>query len=205
MRLKDLLSEEEIEKYHDEWNSFSKKYKPETPCNVHSGLPIIGQVFQFEGKPIFRAHIFKRKLKKAFDPYFTSKNGYFLPFFHISHYFFPIEQSVNSTLSKLVPNYQGYVITDRFDNKKTVVIEKKVYFKRATTSIELLPVLIFGKNRFAIKGSATFYEDMTNELLQIWYFKGFGMLRNYVKNIQRLKKEIILQLKIWLGKLKIEL
>ena len=64
MALQDVLTEDEIQAYHAEWGLFTGKYKPETPYNVHSGLPIIGQVFQFEDKPIFRAHILKRRLKK---------------------------------------------------------------------------------------------------------------------------------------------
>ena len=92
MALQDLLSKYEIERYHKKWDSFTGKYKPETTFNVHSEIPIIGQIFQYENKPIFRAHIFKRKLKKAFDPYFISKEGYLHPFFHMIHYFLLIEQ-----------------------------------------------------------------------------------------------------------------
>ena len=188
MALQDLLSEDEIKRYHKEWSSFTGKYKPETPYNVHSGLPIIGQAFQFEDKPIFRAHIFKRKLKKAFDPYFTSNQGYLHPNFHLCHYFFPIEQIAHVALARLVPNYSHYVITDRFDTKKPSIMKGKVDFKETKSSIEIIPHVTLGKNRFVVEGSATFYEDRTNEPLQIWYLEGFGELREYVKNIQRLRE-----------------
>jgi len=188
MIIQDLLSKEEIRKYHKEWYAFAEKYKPETPYKVHSGLPIIGQVFQYQNKPIFRSHIFKRKLKKAFDPYFTGREGYLHPYFHLSHYFFPIEQIAHVALSKIVPNYQYYIVTDRFDNKKPIVMKGKIDFKDTRASIEILPSVTRGKNKFVVRGSATFYEDRTNEPLQIWHLEGVGVLRKYVENIQRLKQ-----------------
>lgn len=188
MVLKDLLSEDEIREYHEEWNSFTGKYKPETSYNVHSGLPIIGQVFQFEDKPIFRAHIFKRKLKKAFDPYFTSKDGYLHPFFHTVHYFFPIEQAAHVSFSRIIPNYWDYLIIDRFDRNRYPIMEEKVNFsKNNPVSIEIIPDVKIGKNRFIARLSATFYEDRTNKSLQVWYFEGMGRLRRHLENIQRLK------------------
>ncbi|MEA3248348.1 MAG: hypothetical protein U9Q73_01450 [Nanoarchaeota archaeon] len=188
MELQDLLSDDKIKKYHKEWNSFSGKHRLETPYNVHSGLPVIGQVFQFENKPIFRTHIFKRKLKKAFDPYFISENGYLYPYLHLTHYFFPIEQIAHVALSKLIPNYNHYLITDRFDSKKSLIMKEGVDFKETRVSIELLPNVTRGRNRFVVRGSATFYNDKTEESLQIWYLEGFGELRRYVKDIQKLKK-----------------
>jgi hypothetical protein len=187
MALQDLLSEDEIKKYQEQWGLFTGKYKLETPYNVHSGLPIIGQVFQFENKPLFRAHIFKRRLKKAFDPYFVSGDGYLHPHFHLTHYFFPIEQIAHASLGRIIPNYEHYVITDRFDTKKPPVMKGKIDFKETRASIELIPHLTLGRDRFVVRGSATFYEDRTNEPLQIWYLEGFGELREYVKNIHRLR------------------
>lgn len=188
MALQDLLSEDDIKRYHQEWASYTGKYEPETSYNVHSGIPVIGQVFQFEDKPIFRAHIFKRRLRKAFDPYFTSSEGYLHPNFHTVHYFFPIEQIAHASLGKLIPNYEQFIITDRFDTKKPPVMKEKIDFEKTRASIELIPNIKFGKNRFVTKGSATFYNDKTDQDLQIWYLEGFGELREYVKNIQRLKK-----------------
>jgi len=188
MALQEILTEDEIKRYNEEWSSFTGKYKPETSYNVHSGLPIIGQVFQFEDKPIFRAHIFKRKLKKAFDPYFTSNQGYLHPNFHLCHYFFPIEQIAHVALTRLVPDYSHYVITDRFDTKRPSIMKGKIDFKKTRVSIEIIPRVTLGRNRFAVRGSATFYDDRVNEPLQIWYLEGFGDLREYVKNLQKLKE-----------------
>jgi len=188
MILQDILTKDEIKRYHEEWASFTGKYKPESPYNVHSGLPIIGQVFQFEDRSIFRAHIFKRKLKKAFDPYFISNEGYLHPNFHLCHYFFPIEQIAHVALARLIPNYQHYVITDRFDTKRPSIMKGKIDFKETRASIEIIPSVTIGKNRFVVRGSATFYGDRTNDILQIWYMEGFGDLREYVKNRHRLKQ-----------------
>jgi hypothetical protein len=189
MGLKAILSQEEIDEYHQDWDSFTGKYKSETSYNVHSGLPVIGKVFQFKDKPIFRAHIFKRKLKKAFDPYFISSEGYLHPNFHIVHYCFPIEQIVHASLGKIVPNYSHYLTIDRFDSKKPAIMKGKVDFNRNNpASIEVIPKVTMWQGRFVLRGEATFYEDKTNTLLQKWYFEGFGDLRKYVKNIKRLQQ-----------------
>ena len=139
MKLQDLLSEEEINKYHQKWKLFNKKYNLETPYNVHSNLPIIGQVFQFENQPLFRAHIFKKILKRTFDPYFIGKDGYLHSSFHLTHYFFPIEQIAHVVLSKLIPNYGNYMVIDKFDSKRPPLMKGKANFsKNNPLSIELL-------------------------------------------------------------------
>ena len=130
MELSDIISQEEIESYYNEWTSFNQKYKPETNYNVHSGISFIGKVFQFKDKPIFRAHIFKRKLKKAFDPYFISNRGYLYPCFHTVHYFFPIEQIYHASMLKLVPDYFKFITIDRFHNKKAPKMYKRVDFEK---------------------------------------------------------------------------
>ena len=184
----ELLSQEEIEGYHQEWASFSDKYRPESPYNVNSGLPVIGQIFQFRDKPIFRAHIFKRKLQKAFDPYFVSKDGYLHPFFHTTHYFFPIEQIYHASMPRLVPNYHDYITTDRFDSKRPTEMKEKKDFKKTNASVELVLFVQIGKNRFVARGSTTFYDDRTNKALQTWYLEGIGELRKYVQNMQKLMR-----------------
>lgn len=187
--IKDLLTEEEIEDYHEQWAAFSEKYKLEMPYNVHSNLPIIGRVFQFEDRPIFRAHIFKRRLRKAFDPYFISKGGYFHPFFHTAHYAFPLEQAIHVSLSRLIPGYGGYIITDRLSTKRPPIMKEKVSFDRnAPSSIEVIPGVTTGEKEFIFKTTGTFYDDRTNSPLQIWYFEGVGEQRKYVQNIERLRQ-----------------
>ena len=101
----------------------------------------------------------------------------------MAHYFFPIEQIAHASLAKIIPDYEYYVITDRFDSKKPAEMKGRIDFKETRASIEILPVVKLGKNRFVIKGSATFYEDKTNEPLQTWYLEGVGALRKYVENI----------------------
>jgi len=188
MQLKDILSQEEIEEYNDRWNSFNQKYTPEIPYNVHSGLPIIGKVFQFRDKPIFRAHIFKRKLKRAFDPYFVSNKGYLHQYFHTVHYFFPIEQIYHASMPRLIPNYNNFITIDRFDSKKPAEMNNRIDFDKTRPSIELIPSIKLRKNKFLARGSASFYDDRINKKLQTWYLEGVGVLRKYVENIQRIKQ-----------------
>lgn len=188
MELEDVLSQKEIKEYHREWDSFTDKYVPESKHKVHSGLPIIGKVFQFRDKPVFRAHIFKRKLKKAFDPYFISDGGYLYNYFHTVHYFFPIEQICHTSLSKLIANYQDYIITDILDSKIPQKLGKRIDFTHTRASIGFVLDITQGKDRFSGRATAIFYNDKANERLQVWYLRGIATLRNYIRTIKTLKE-----------------
>ena len=51
---KDILAREELQRYKQEWLAFPGRYKLNDSYNVHSGLPVISQVFQFENYPLFQ-------------------------------------------------------------------------------------------------------------------------------------------------------
>jgi len=188
MKLHDILSQDEIREYHESWDSFTGKYNLETPYRVHSGFPIIGQVFQFRDKPVFRAHIFKRRIEKAFDPYFMSDKGYLHQYFHTIHYFFPIEQLYHASMFRLVPNYEHFITTDRFDKKRPQEMNGRIDFDKTRPSIELVLDIKLGKEKILGRANFTFYNDRTNKNLQMWYLEGVGTLREYVKNLKRLKQ-----------------
>ncbi|MCX6262230.1 MAG: hypothetical protein NTY95_15610 [Bacteroidia bacterium] len=65
MKLQDILSPEEIARYNEGWESFKGRYKLNSPYNTHSGMPVISEVYQFPGKPLFRAHVFGRRLMRS--------------------------------------------------------------------------------------------------------------------------------------------
>jgi len=188
MQLKDILSKEEIEEYHKEWDLFSQKYTFETPYNVHSGVPVISKVFQFHDKPIFRAHIFKNTIRINFNPYDPRGTPYPYPYFHITHYFLPFEQIGHAEMSILREDYHNFRITERLHSKIPTQMHKELPFGKMESSIELILNIKQGKYRFLGEGIATFYDDKKNEILQIWPFEGIGELREYVKCINKLKQ-----------------
>lgn len=189
MQLKNLLSPEEIEQYHEEWKNFSKKdkYLPETPYNVHSGLSVICNVFQYKDKPVFRTHVLKKQLKKI-DPYHLGQGNYFYPYFHITHYFLPIEQLWHASLTKLHEDYPKFVCADIPDRKNPPRLNCPIDFRTGRTSVEIVFDLKFRKDKLRAKGTATYYDDKTNKELQMWPFEVFGRLREYVRRIEDLKQ-----------------
>jgi len=188
MKLNDILSKGEIENYHQQWGLFSQKYSREAPYNVHSFIPVIGKVFQFEDRPIFRAHIFKKTIKYHFNPYDPENPPYQHANFHLTHYLYPIEQIGHVGLSRLREDYNKFLITEWLNNKIPLETKEKIHFDKTHPSIELIFDLKQGKNKIAGKATATFYEDSDNRILQTWYIEGFGNLRNYANCIERLKQ-----------------
>lgn len=187
MNLGEILSKEEIEDYHNQWGKFGGKYKVETPYSVHSSFPVIGRVFQYNDKPIFRAKILKKPLKRI-DPYFLGKKGYIHANFHLTHYFLPIEQIVHSAMPKLMPDYNNFIITDKF-GKNPPQMNSRVHFDKSHPSIELIANVTRSNKKFVLRVGTTFYEDRENKALQKWYFDGVGVYREYVDCIEKLKEE----------------
>lgn len=187
MKLQDILSNEEIEEYTKEWDSFRGKYIPETSYNVHSNMPVIGKVFQYKDKPIFRAKVLKKTLQR-FNPYFTSAK-YPHANFHLIHYFLAIEQIGHASLNILIDNYNQFIITDRFNTKEPIILKNKIHFDKNHPSIELIADLKQGENRIVGRIYTAFYEDFNNNVLQRWSLEGIGELRGYAKGIKKLRKE----------------
>jgi len=186
MAFYDFLSAEELEDYHQQWHNLKGKFTPETPFAVHSGFPVIGSVFQYKDKPVFRAKILKKTLRKL-DPYYLGKKGYIHANFHLAHYFIPIEQICHVSMPRLLPNYNDFIITDKFNSKKSPEMNARIHFDKNHPSIELGINFKKNKKRFLIRCKATFYEDNDNSILQEWYLDGVGEFRAYASCIDRLK------------------
>ena|SRR3989344_7090970 len=198
--VEDILTPEQIREYHEAWRAFShlhrNNWKPLPPYTVRSGLPVIGPIFRFEDYPIFRAHLFKNRLRK-YDPYFTSTE-YPNPFLHLQHYFIALEQMGHVCLDMFVPDYCRYSTHDRFDTDNPLEMNNVVFFKPRNTSIEFVPDLRIGKNKYAGRLHLTFYEDehknkegvidRTNISLQRWHFQVIGRLRKYIRTVEDLKR-----------------
>lgn len=182
--IRDILTNEEIERYNTEWHSFNGRYRLNSPKNVHSGMPVISEVFQFRDKPVFRAHVFGRRLRK-FDPYFIASE-HPMPFWNAQHYLMVGEQMYSATLH--------LAIGDEYNKRvaKEVPIEfnwKKPIFFIDNASIELIRIEQ-GKLRGYDKetGHFTIYSDKTGRILSRMSAMSFWQYRTYVQLMQKLKE-----------------
>jgi hypothetical protein len=187
--INDILSEREIEKYEEGWRNFEGKYRVNSPRNVHSGMPVISEVYSFENYPIFRAHIFNRRLRK-FDPYFiTTKEsrGYIHPFWHAQHYFMVMEQMYHASRRRLKGNSEhdkeiAKDIPQEFKWRKPI-------FWGDNISIELI-IERKGQIRSYDReiGHFTIYSDKTNERLSYMSVLTFWQPRSYIRDIERIRQ-----------------
>lgn len=180
----EYLSREEISRYQEEWNGFRDRYVLNTSRNTHSGLPVISRVFRFGDFPIFRSHVFNRRLR-SFDPYHQADKC-IQPFYHAQHYILVGEQ-MYSACSRMV-------IGDEYDKKiaKDVPIEfrwKKPLFWSDNISIELIREecgIIGGYEKE--EGYFTFYSDKTGKVLSKMSVMSFWEARSFFEDIHRIKE-----------------
>lgn len=180
----EYLSQEEIRRYREEWKGFRDRYVVNTSKNTHSGLPVISKVYRFGDFPIFRSHVFNRRLRN-FDPYHQADKC-IQPFYHAQHYIMVGEQ-MYSACSRMV-------IGDEYDKKiaKDVPIEfrwKKPLFWSDNISIELIREecgTIGGYEKE--KGYFTFYSDKTGNVLSKMSAMSFWQSRSFIEDIQRIKE-----------------
>ena len=182
--INDILTKEEIEQYHEEWKSFKGRYRLNSPKNVHSGMPVISEVYQFGDKPLFRTHVFGRRLRK-FDPYFIASE-HPMPFWNGQHYLMVGEQMYSATLH--------LVMGDEYNRRvaKEIPIEfnwKKPVFFIDNISVELIRV-DEGKLRGYDKetGHFTIYSDKTWRVLSRNSTSSFWQDRIYVQLLKRLRQ-----------------
>ncbi len=147
-------------------------------------MPVISEVYQFEGKSIFRAHVFGRRLRN-FDPYFIASE-HPMPFWNAQHYLMAGEQMYSATLH--------LAIGDEYNRRvaKEVPIEfnwKKPMFFIDNASIELIRVEE-GKLRGYDKemGYFTIYSDKTGRVLSRMSAMSFWQDRTYVQLLKRLRE-----------------
>jgi len=185
MKLKDILSKEEIQDYHQQWGLFKQKYfshgKPaiETEYHTHSGMPVISKIFQYKDKPLFRTHVFQNRLKKI-DPYFISEK-YIHPFWHAQHYFTVIEQMYHASLA-LIDNadYATKDIPENFEWKLSIFWDDKI-------SNELIIENLGKQGKYSKRrGNFTFYKK--NRPISRISFLTYSQPRIHIRIIQRIKE-----------------
>ncbi len=180
----EVLAAEEINRYQEGWKKFKDKCVVNSSYYVHSGLPVISKVFRLEDKPIFRAHVFSKRLRR-FDPYHIADKC-IQPFWHAQHYIMVGEQ-MYSACSKLV-------IGERYERMiaKDVPIEfrwKKPLFWDETVSVELIREELGKVGPYEKQiGYFTFYSDKTGKVLSRMSAESYWQQRAYVENIEKLKQ-----------------
>lgn len=186
MKLQDILSEAEIEQYHQDWNAFKKGYSKkteyiQTPYNVHSGIPVISKIFRFEDKPIFRTHVFQKRLRRI-DPSFLS-DIHLMPHWHIVHYSTAAEQIYHASIGLIRDS-------DRFCAFE-VPLEMKLSnrtFWNDKISIEMIWKPKRKTREFLIEDChISFYDDETNEAKNMFSIRTFVRLREYAYLLEKLK------------------
>lgn len=178
----DILTPEEMARYREGWNNFKDKYELNNSYNVHSGIPVISQVFQFENMPIFRAHVFSKRLRRH-DPYFIADKC-IQPFWHAQHYLIVGEQMYSSCSKILIGSDYNQKVA------KDVPIEfrwKKPLFWNENISVELIISLLGQVGSYEKQiGHFTFYSDKTGRILSSMSAESYWQQRAYVQDINRI-------------------
>jgi len=181
MKVEDILTKKEVEKYKKGWINFSGRYKPNNEDNVHSGLVVIGHVYQFEDKRVFRTHVFNKKLKK-FDPYFVAEE-YLMPFWHIIHYNIVLEQVYHGA-STLIRDKNILHVKD-------VPLEfrlKEPIFWRDNVSVELIIDEKRKTERYLIEDLYfTIYDDKKDKVKSKISVRTFVEPRAFIKELENLR------------------
>jgi len=118
LQLEDYLAQDEIERFHQEWQKHETERKRKakkvstlsSPYLVHNNIPVITIPRQFEEKPIFRSKVMEGHLIRI-NPYYNS-DKYLMPLWHLHHYWFVAEQLWHAIKSISIPNYNRYVVKD---------------------------------------------------------------------------------------------
>ena len=175
----DILTPEEYKRYQNEWRDFKGKYTKNSPYNVNSNTPFISLVYQFQDKPLFRAKVFNRELRK-FTPYFNA-GEHLLPFWDGTHQLLVGVQMYTAS-SRLVRD--DYDTTEALEARTSLDFKARIYWNDRI-SVELI---IEQRRNSILFGHETVYSDKTeNKIAQIDSLIVLHS-RAYYECIERIKK-----------------
>jgi len=180
----EVLTKEQTERYQEGWKNFKDKYKVNIPRNVHSGMPVISFVYHFEDTPVFRAHVFSKRMRK-FDPYHQARK-YIQPIWHAQHYMMVGEQMYTAS-SQLV-------IGSKYDKQiaKDVPVEfnwKKPVLWSDNISVELIREELGKVGPYEKQsGFFAFYSEKSGRALSRMSALSFWLPRAYVRDIENIKQ-----------------
>jgi len=188
MKLKDILSKQEIENYHQQWDLFKQKYTSpgkyttiETGYYTHSGMPVISKVFQYKKEPIFRTHIFQKRLRK-FDPYFISKT-YIHQIWHASHYFVVMEQIYHASANLIRDNSKLVAkdIPENFEWRRPIFWDDKMI------SVGLILENLGEQGKYLKeRGNFIFYKK--NRAISRLSVLTYWLPRSYIESMKKVKQ-----------------
>lgn len=196
MRVKEVLSNDELKEYYNGWNQFNGKKELEDKFNVHSSKPVISKIFVYKDKPLIvsRAKILQKKLRE-FDPYFVT-DRYASPFWHMQHYIMIIEQMYHAT-TNLVKDNSKYAVKDTFEG-----IRMRMPLYWANNNGHVSVELILDENEktpknFLLSENAyfNFYNDLKNLLITSIHFKTYVDDRAYIKDLHILNNGVDQEIK----------
>ena len=180
---KHLLDDKLQKEYIGQWNKFKEKYKVNNSYNVHNGLPVISEVFQFQNYPIFRAHVFGKKLR-SFDPYLISEEKHLNPYWHLMHYQMSVEQLYHASI-------KHFRDTNKY-HAKEVPINLKLHESilwNENISIELILINKKKTKKYLVEECYyTFFNEKDNKVKASILGLAFVEQRAFVKDIENLDK-----------------
>jgi len=171
--IEDLLTLEEIQNYHKEWNLHKSREKPKPIDHrevnkINPEHVVISDIWQYKDYPIYRAEVLQDRLSWiSMDPP--------QPIWHEYHYWQVFEQIAHAVRKKLVPTEKGKTPITYIDLKKPIYFGQRI-------SVELIPEI---KTRETKDGPltiedhyVTFYKA-SGEPTGRMYVKVIGTLRDY--------------------------
>ncbi len=183
-KIEDVLAPEEIARYQEGWKGFRGRYIPSDQYHTHSGMPVLGKVYRFEDKNVFRSHVINRRLRR-FDPYHVA-DEYLQPFWHALHYMMVAEQMYSACIRMIIGSRYSQMMA------KDVPVEfnwRKPLFWNDNISVELIIELLGKAGRYEKQaGYATFISDKTGKVLSSISAESYWQPRAYVSDIERLKQ-----------------
>lgn len=181
--IEDLLTQEEIQDYHKEWNLWRSREKPKIIDHrevnkIYPEHVVISKVWQYKNYPIYRAEVFQDRLSWIpMDPP--------QPIWHEYHYWQVFEQIAQAVRKKLVPTEKGKTPITYIELKEPIYFGQRI-------SVELIP---------EIKTRETKDGPLTIEDHYVTFYKANGKPtgRMYVKVVGTLRDYEILYRKLVKG------
>ena len=190
LKLEDFLNDEEVERFHEEWESGKRKLPLAEPYEVHSAMPVISKAWQFEDKPIFRARVLQKRLRET-NPYHNAR-CHLMPIWHPIHVGEVAEQMwhVNKKLS--VPNYNRTAVYEAPQIELRAPIRWETNDANGNISVIALYKLMRGSwadgNSIEI-GTWLFFDDKKQQFEKAKYYANcFASWRSYVKAYRNLQE-----------------
>lgn len=176
----EILTSDEMQKYETGWG-YHEKYKLNNEFDTHSNIPVIGKIFKFPEKQLFKAHIFGKRLRK-YNPYFYMDK--YQCFWHLNHYNMAAEQMYHASTSLLRDNLE--ILAKEYNLETNL---RKEAFFRNNISIEMILRTIRKNKDYEMEDVKFYFYDETNkENIGQISAKTMVTERSYIKEYKRLNK-----------------